>query len=274
MNREIITSRPPSFYIQFPVMMSLAMYMLSVLSGFLTFAIFSKSFSLPIKNSKLLHIFLLSQIGKYLPGNIGQYVGRFYLGGRYGIPHVATATIVLLEIASIVLSAVLIISASSNLTGTSPPQAWLESGIVEAIFSHQAWVTLGIVALLGVVISFKQIARDKMAAFAASMLPGVTCFICLGASLRYLMVALGADASFPQIIIWSAMSWLLGFVTPGSPAGVGIREYLLIQFLSPVYGPASAIATALLFRIISSIGDCILAVLGALIGRTQADRSS
>jgi glycosyltransferase 2 family protein len=52
-----------------------------------------------------------------------------------------------------------------------------------------------------------------------------------------------------------AISWLLGTITPGAPAGVGIRESIIILILSPYIGGPSSILVSLLMRIVTMLGD-------------------
>ncbi|WP_143750514.1 lysylphosphatidylglycerol synthase domain-containing protein [Mesorhizobium sp. WSM4304] len=271
-NRSVVLSQPPSFYFEPSFLTALLMYMLSVMSGALAFGMFSKAFGVRLPPSRLLYIFLVSQIGKYIPGNVGQYVGRFYLSGKHGVLHRATASIIIMEIISIVVSSLGIITYSSRTIDFTLLPAWIRNDEAAAIYEYRMPIMVAVLIIfVGAGLAFGGL-RGKLAAFFASILSGVPCFIFLALSLSYLLKALGADADFSSLVVWTSISWLLGFVTPGSPAGVGIREYLLIQFLSPVYGAGSATAAALLFRIISCAGDCLLALLGLLFGRYAATR--
>jgi uncharacterized membrane protein YbhN (UPF0104 family) len=54
-----------------------------------------------------------------------------------------------------------------------------------------------------------------------------------------------------------AVSWVAGLLTPGAPAGVGIREAVMILALKTLVGEPEAVATALLFRLITTIGDVL-----------------
>jgi uncharacterized membrane protein YbhN (UPF0104 family) len=73
-----------------------------------------------------------------------------------------------------------------------------------------------------------------------------------------------SDAPTDFFLITSifAISWLLGFITPGSPGGIGIREALLVTFLAPIYGNAIAIWLSIVLRIITTLGDGIAFLIG------------
>ncbi|MER9437165.1 lysylphosphatidylglycerol synthase domain-containing protein [Mesorhizobium sp. M0618] len=248
------------------------MYMLSVMSGALVFGMFAKALGARLPPSRLLHIFLVSQIGKYLPGNVGQYLGRFYLSGKHGVLHKTTASIIIMEIVSVVVSALLVITCSSRAIDFTLLPTWIRNDEAATVYEYRIPMMFAFLMIfVGAILIFGEL-REKLSAFFISIFSGVIGFIFLALSLSYLLKALGTDADFSSLVVWTSISWLLGFVTPGSPAGVGIREYLLIQFLSPVYGVGSATTAALLFRIISCAGDCLLALLGLLFGRYAATR--
>jgi uncharacterized membrane protein YbhN (UPF0104 family) len=67
-------------------------------------------------------------------------------------------------------------------------------------------------------------------------------------------------------------AWLLGFVVPGAPAGLGIREVVMIAMLEPSFGEANALLLALLYRITTVGGDAAFAALGFCMNRGYAAR--
>jgi len=60
----------------------------------------------------------------------------------------------------------------------------------------------------------------------------------------------------PVIGIYTC-SWLIGFVTPGAPAGIGIREVFLVTLLTSITDEALIITTVVIFRIVSILGDVL-----------------
>jgi len=59
----------------------------------------------------------------------------------------------------------------------------------------------------------------------------------------------------PTIIGLYVLSWLAGFITPGAPSGLGIREAVMLMFMGAmVYEPVllSAIVT---HRALNVVGD-------------------
>jgi uncharacterized membrane protein YbhN (UPF0104 family) len=70
------------------------------------------------------------------------------------------------------------------------------------------------------------------------------------------------------------VAWTAGFLTPGAPAGLGVREAILVLGFTPLYGEAAAIGMAGALRIVSVIGDGLSFGIGLLIphvtGRSTA----
>ena len=62
---------------------------------------------------------------------------------------------------------------------------------------------------------------------------------------------------------------MIGFLTPGAPSGIGIREALLVYFLGPELGAAQAIVIAALFRVATISGDLLFWAVCGLRGRRK-----
>ena len=59
-----------------------------------------------------------------------------------------------------------------------------------------------------------------------------------------------------------AVAWVIGFVTLISPGGLGVREAVLLAGLTPAYGAGTALGIAILYRLVTSLGDGIGFVAG------------
>ena len=71
-----------------------------------------------------------------------------------------------------------------------------------------------------------------------------------------------AEADFWLLTGIFAVAWIAGFVTPGAPGGLGVREAILVASLGPLYGEGTAVALALTLRAVTTAGDG----LGFLVG--------
>jgi uncharacterized membrane protein YbhN (UPF0104 family) len=208
----------------------------------------------------LLRAYGVSSLSKYLPGNIFHFAGRQVLGARLGWGHASLATATLLEIALSVLTALLIALtlmafADVRLAGIAP---W-HAGI--------AWVAvLGLVATLelkgdrtGLLTRRGTVppARGSLAAatsccalfFLSSALLAIGCYVLL----------YGRPDDAAAIGAAYVLAWVAGYVVPGAPGGVGIREAAFLGILSPLVSPASALAVALIMRLVTTLGDALFA---------------
>jgi hypothetical protein len=57
-----------------------------------------------------------------------------------------------------------------------------------------------------------------------------------------------------------ALAWIVGFVTPGSSAGFGVREAVLIVVLQSSLDRETAVLVALALRLVTLAGDLLLFV--------------
>ena len=83
-----------------------------------------------------------------------------------------------------------------------------------------------------------------------------------------LLKALGADVttdSLLHITSLFALSWVIGFLTPWAPSGLGIREGLLYWLLQSFVTAPLAMVAAVATRLITILEDVFWAVLSLLI---------
>jgi len=65
-----------------------------------------------------------------------------------------------------------------------------------------------------------------------------------------------------------AVAWVVGFITPGAPAGVGVREAVLVAALTPLYGNEVAIGISALLRLVTILGDGFAFLIGLFLVKT------
>ena len=71
------------------------------------------------------------------------------------------------------------------------------------------------------------------------------------------------DAAFAVGI--TALAWVAGYAVPGAPAGLGVREAVLLAGLSLMVGEAHAVVVVLLLRVVTTLGDGLLFAVSAAI---------
>ena len=68
-------------------------------------------------------------------------------------------------------------------------------------------------------------------------------------------VSAGAAPSFGYLLGAYTFAWLVGFIVPFAPSGLGVREATLIALLAPVVGAAPATALTVGLRLANLAGD-------------------
>ena len=107
--------------------------------------------------------------------------------------------------------------------------------------------------------------RLPQRALPLGLLTTAGCWFFLGASLEAVLQSLSGNGPGWTVHGWLrstafiAVAYVAGFLTP-SPAGLGVREFLLQQFLAPTLG-ARAVVAALLLRLLWTVTEFVLAAL-------------
>ena len=65
------------------------------------------------------------------------------------------------------------------------------------------------------------------------------------------------------------LAWLAGFVTPGTPAGVGVREIVLLFLLGGQIAQADLLLAVVLGRVVTVMGDLLYFILATFINKKR-----
>lgn len=207
-------------------------------------------------------IFLVSQFGKYLPGNVGQHIGRVGLATRSALPLGPVVTSILIETA-IVLGAVLLLG-MPILLSYFDTLTLLATGLLLA-------GSVAAVALMAGKTGLAPLRRLHLAGADRAQLlgGGLVLILALPLTSSSLVLLHPAFLQMPDVALkvgsLFCAAWLAGFLTPGAPAGLGVRELILANGLSPLVGPEAAAMTALLLRLVTTAGDAIVFAIGLLL---------
>lgn len=224
-------------------------------------------------------IMFSTQIGKYLPGNVGQIIGRTALAIRQGVPASAVAISVVYEILLLLVTGVLVAIAAAALSQQGLALLREQRGALAgaALLSIALLAAIPLAARLVPPLIARMAKRTGTAdprlllprgQMIAAMLLYAGAYLVIGASAAVLAVALAPDArlDFALLTAAFAIAWVVGFVTPGAPAGIGVREALLTFMLAPSMGMTAATVLILALRIATTLGDilCFLAGLALM----------
>jgi uncharacterized membrane protein YbhN (UPF0104 family) len=218
-----------------------------------------------------------TQIGKYLPGNVAHHIGRGALSLERGIGPLPLVTTGLAEIALLCLASVSVGGAALALSGRIGILGDIgEPRLIAAVLSGAALVLAGIAVLHRLTPwLLARLAPQHAAPSTLSQAPGALSLLRAFAlyALVYLVFGAGilamAGLLLPGVathgwLLLAAFSlaWIIGFATPGAPAGVGVREAVMLLLLSEAYDPADASALILAIRVATTLGDVALLPLG------------
>jgi hypothetical protein len=196
-----------------------------------------------INSQVCISVYGISQLAKYIPGNIFHLAGRQALGMGSGLQPGILAKSTFWELGLIAFS-------GSLFSILILPFFW---PVISSLAGVMLWsVTVAICA-----VGF-WLFQGRNLAFA--FLYQVLFLIVSGLTFILLIYGLGAEVAsglppLPVTLGAYIVAWLIGLVTPGAPAGVGIREMVLI-FLLGHSTPEQILLPAVIFsRIVTVAGD-------------------
>ena len=213
-------------------------------------------FDEPIGSFLAIRIYGESQLAKYVPGNVFHFVGRQALGLEAGLPAWPLAKSAIWEIG------MLVVAGSMFITVVIP---YFQPGF-SVIF---ALVLFALVVLIIMWVSNRWYSHWIARAMAWHMAFLVLTGLVFLTVLSLIAPAENISGSVLVFICGSyVVAWLAGLVTPGAPAGVGIREVVLFALLKPIVSEADLLAAVIFGRIVTVGGD-ILFYLSALLINSQ-----
>jgi glycosyltransferase 2 family protein len=224
---------------------------------------------------EIIIVYAKSNIGKYLPGNIMQFVGRNILASKLGFKQLDITFCTLIEIIMLVLtdSILSLIFALNSVklvlkdlfTKINPSNAFYLLIALIILISIAVWV---IVKKSGIIKEYKQFFTKDFLKLLCKLfciysvtliIPGIFLVLIFSS-------VLGAHVTLQTsmiIIAGYTISWVLGFVVPGAPGGIGVREAILLLMLGPLFTNNIVLLAAILLRITSIIGDLIAFLLSS-----------
>jgi uncharacterized membrane protein YbhN (UPF0104 family) len=202
-----------------------------------------------------------TQIAKYLPGNVFHFAGRHVLGRQAGVSHAALSGAAAYEVLGLL-----------STSGIIALLGFLLLGIEETYLS--VWKVLGIevgalgLATSGIALGLRRVKRQEgsvrdrtIKEMASSLLKTYLLylfFFLVSGSLLVLLIQALAEISVVnslRIIAIFAMAWITGFVVPGAPGGLGVREAVIVFLLTPIAGEGMSLAAAVGLRLVTLVGD-------------------
>lgn len=240
-----------------------------------------KALDHPLNYWDTLRILLLSQFAKYLPGNVGHHVGRVLLAKRKGLPTDAVLGSMFLDTLLVLAAALtcslpslhLLIQVASDQGSTHMRMAAILIGAFAVFLSVVLLFPVARRILVHQIRHLSQLVRIKKLPLLCTAWATHCISFMIGGGVLYLLCLTFSNSPHPQhwleVVGIYAGAWLLGFLIPGAPAGLGVREIVLLLGLSPLFGIETATAAAAALRLITTLGDGLAFAFGLVLRKLQ-----
>ena len=220
-------------------------------------------------------IFSITQFGKYLPGNVGHYLGRVFMAREIEIPAAVTVNTMLVEalwssglgVGLTLLALVFFIDGQIIGFQFGSTQLWLSF----LLLMFLPWLGVNFVngfmprLAKGLSCGDKIVAPQLKTSLIVALLY-LLIFLIMGFILK-LQALWFFDVNAGSVIELScllAIALLAGQLVPGAPGGLGVREAMMVMVLSPVLGAGEAVGLSFTLRLTTTLGDAVAFALGIL----------
>ena len=244
---------------------------LSVVVVFVTYAIQVESWrrllsgwAQRLSYSRAARIWLVVNLGRYIPGKVWSVAGLVVLAQRAGVePWAAAASAFALQAVGLGTAVALVAAATPSAAsplrlGTAALVALLTIGLL-------TWERTArrIAELTGPKDQFRPL---PLAAVAESAGLSLLSWITYGVAFWLLARGLGLPGALPVARAAGvfALGYILGLLALFAPGGVGVREVVLVGLLTPALGGGGAVALSVASRILLTLTE-VAAPLGALL---------
>ena len=199
----------------------------------------------PVPHRWSVKVYGISQLAKYLPGNVFQFAGRQSLGMADGIASGKLLKSTAWEIG-------LLVCAGSSFAVLGMPFFWHALSPQMGLF---LWAGTVVLACFGL---RKFIGPPVSAAF---FLQALFLVVSAGTFVLLLFAIEGTNGFvlefWPSLGGAYILAWLVGLLTPGAPAGVGVREAVLLFMLRGCLPESDLLLAIILARVVTVFGDLI-----------------
>lgn len=235
--------------------------------------------SLPF--GEILKIYMKTFIARYIPGNIFHFVGRQLLGNKLGISHFVLALSSVLE--SFLL---LIVGFILVLLGFS--QNFFNISIIDHFdidIKKLLLLVVGACVIPAIYFIYKKHLSEIFKSFSMRKV-GKLAIVCACYSLFLVINGMILFCIFlfmletnlkisllPIIICANVFAWMGGFITPGAPGGLGVREALLTMLLSNILPTTIIIAGVLIYRVITLFGEILALCIAIFFFKSPFEKS-
>ena len=208
-------------------------------------------------------VYFQSAMAKYIPSNVMHYAARHYMCKRFGLSQKDIFLSNVLEITLVLMAAIFLISGFIFFDIVTLPKVLAQN---QSLIRKLILIFIvGVLITLAILI-YKQTrkVRSGGAVFLSKVILAyvldLVFLLVAGLVLSFLFWSIGANAAFSRektslFVFCYICSWTIGFVTPGAPGGLGVREAIMVMILGPQIGADMAIIGAIFFRLSTVSGE-------------------
>lgn len=226
----------------------------------------------------------VTQVAKYIPGNVAQHFGRAALAMKYGMK-LKTFTISVVQESFLVLGVGVFIGV--GLLQFSPdgfnrlPDAYqtlllsacMMFAVVLIVCSTGLFKLSVVLSNYGKLMRLFEFWGEPIGPRTTLLVFSAYCvvYLLLGLGMWCVAWSLGIRIEGGYVLFTSsfALAWVLGFLAPGAPAGLGVREGTLAFLLAGSVDDQRVLTLILAMRIVTVMGDGLCWLVG-LIGLHRA----
>lgn len=221
----------------------------------------ARTMGLPVTRLMVYRLYNFTQLGKYIPGPIWQYAGRVAGYRLAGAAYARIANALVLETLWVLGAAALV---GALLTGPTLGRQILGAELISAEhLRHTALVAIGVLIVI-VVLAMRF--RSELRRLGSKMLPGPRVIVLqlsiwglLGLSFAALVPEAGRILPLGYIIGLFAIAYAAGFVAIFAPAGLGVREAILVLGLGVAIPAEQAVVIVVVARVIYLLSELVMA---------------
>jgi hypothetical protein len=216
-------------------------------------------------------VFFVGQLGKYLPGAVWSIVAQAEMGARLHIPRRRSAVVAFLSVAIAAICGLVVGLPAVPLLltgGDATTTGWLALLAVPVlgVAFYPPLLNWGVATVLRVL--RREPLEQQLSGRAIAKASGLFVLTWLSSGLHALVLlrATGASADLPALLVATlsgfALASSLAMFSVVLPAGVGVREGLLVLMLAPISSTSAATAVVVLSRFLTVLADVLFALLG------------
>ncbi len=216
---------------------------------------------------KMAKIYAKTNIGKYLPGNVMHYVERNLYAKRINIKPTNILLSSVIEISGVAFAAVIISILFARKNIALLFYNYLDKDV---LIMWGSFILVCLMIFFGVVYKFKnkiqktlkQLLHKRFIIDLIKIFFIYTVFLCVGgfiyAIIFFNFTNLPYEIIKLYVIVASyVLAWVIGFVIPGAPGGIGVREFVLVFLLGNFLGKSDVLTVALIHRLLTILGDVL-----------------